>query len=237
MILLACMFAIICFCYSLAVTNPPLFPLTLPTRIVSFYSHTCYLWWMLTAHKFWQGNRFLEQGTARWAISLPFSLPAASQACCSAMQPLHRGGRPGGRRASRIFATIERQSPIDAMADSGSTIQNLSGSIEFSGVKLVYPSRPNQLILEDFTLSVPAGKTIAVVGPSGSGKTTLFSLLERFYPPLRGAIRLDGQPIDNLNISWLRSQIGHVAQDNFLFDASVQENIAYGLGPDYFKVW
>ncbi len=109
-----------------------------------------------------------------------------------------------GAAASRIFATIERQSPIDSMADSGATIDNLSGSVSFTGVKMVYPSRQNQVILEDFDLSVPAGRTVAVVGPSGSGKTTLLSLLERFYVPLQGTIMLDSQPLDKLSINWLR---------------------------------
>lgn len=138
-----------------------------------------------------------------------------------------------GAAASRIFATIERQSPIDSTAGSGHIPEDVNGTIQFRGVKMIYPSRQDQTILDDFNLTIPAAKTIAIVGPSGSGKTTLVSLLERLYLPLRGEITLDGISIADLNLRWLRSQIGIVAQDNFLFDTSIYENIAYGLGPRY----
>lgn len=141
-----------------------------------------------------------------------------------------------GAASSRIFATIERQSPIDATTDLGHIPDVLEGTIEFLGVKMVYPSRQDQIILDNFNLTIPAAKTIAVVGPSGSGKTTLVSLLQRLYLPLRGDITLDGNSIADLNLRWLRSQIGIVAQDNFLFDTSIYENIAYGLGPEYITV-
>ena len=141
-----------------------------------------------------------------------------------------------GAAATRIFATIERISPLDSMAEAGAHLDHVYGDIEFNNVKLAYPSRQNQLILDDFSLHIPAGKTVAVVGPSGSGKSTLLSLLSRFYSPLHGTIALDGHPITELNLRWLRSQIGYVTQDNFLFDASVQDNIAYGLGADYSQV-
>ncbi|KAL2167884.1 hypothetical protein VTG60DRAFT_671 [Thermothelomyces hinnuleus] len=141
-----------------------------------------------------------------------------------------------GAAASRILSTIERHSPIDTSDDAGEKPEAVSGAIEFRDIKMVYPSRPDQVILDNFHLSIPAGKTVAVVGPSGSGKTTLVSLLERLYPPLRGEITLDGVPIRHLNLRWLRSRMGLVAQDNFLFHTSIYDNIAYGLGPEYSKV-
>lgn len=141
-----------------------------------------------------------------------------------------------GAAASRLFAIIDRVSPIDPMSDSGDKLDHVEGTIEFRDVKFKYPSRPDQTILENFNLSIPSGKTVAIVGPSGSGKTTLFSLVERFYPTLQGEIRLDGHPIETLNTRWFRSQIGLVSQDNFLFDTTVLENIAYGLGVEYEKV-
>lgn len=72
------------------------------------------------------------------------------------------------------------------------------------------------------------GQTLALVGVSGSGKTTLFSLIERFYDPTFGSISLDGIKYQNLNIRWLRSQIGVVSQEPVLFDMSIADNIRYG---------
>lgn len=135
-----------------------------------------------------------------------------------------------GAAATRIFETIERHSPTDPLSKDGQTIEDVSGAIEFRDVKFIYPSRPDRTILDGFHLTIPAGKTVAIVGPSGSGKSTIFSLVERLYPLLRGSITLDGCPIDDLNIRWLRSQIGVVSQDNFLFNTSIYDNIAYGLG-------
>ena len=73
-----------------------------------------------------------------------------------------------------------------------------------------------------------AGKTLALVGPSGCGKSTVMSLIVRFYDPLSGGLFLDGTDLKNLNIRWLRSQIGIVSQEPVLFDASIADNIRYG---------
>jgi len=75
---------------------------------------------------------------------------------------------------------------------------------------------------------VTAGKTLALVGPSGCGKSTVVSLIERLYDPLGGGLSLDGTDLRDLNIRWLRSQIGIVSQEPVLFDASIADNIRYG---------
>ncbi|KAL9112785.1 MAG: hypothetical protein Q9227_003088 [Pyrenula ochraceoflavens] len=183
---------------------------------------------------FWQGNRFFENGevTIGQLITVMFSTAIAGTLLGQAV-PHVAAVVQAGAASRRIFATIERESPIDATKDFGEKIQNLRGTVDFIGVKMVYPSRQDQVILDHFNLTIPATKTVAVVGPSGSGKTTLLSLLERLYLPLCGSVTLDGISIADLNLRWLRSQIGIVAQDNFLFDTSILDNIAYGLGPEY----
>ncbi|KAH8655351.1 putative multidrug resistance protein 1, 2 [Xylariales sp. PMI_506] len=183
---------------------------------------------------FWQGNRFLEQGygTVGKLLTTMFASGMAGTLLGQAAPHL-AALTQAGASASRIFALIERHSPIDSSDDSGQVLENVLGGIEFRGIKMVYPSRADQVILERFNLSIPAGKTVAIVGPSGSGKSTILSLVERLYLPLRGEVRLDGVPINELNLRWLRSQIGIVSQDNFLFDTTIFENIAYGLGPEY----
>ena len=100
------------------------------------------------------------------------------------------------------------------------------GELRFEGVNFSYGDAPT---LNDITLTLPAGKTTAFVGTTGSGKSTLVKLLLRFYEPQSGQVLLDGVPIASLNLQDLRRAIGYVAQDSFLTDGTVAENIAYGM--------
>lgn len=103
---------------------------------------------------------------------------------------------------------------------------------QFRDVKFCYPSRPNQTILEDFSLEVTPGETVAFVGESGSGKSTLIGLMQRFYDVQSGTILVDGVPIKDLNVKSLRSNIGIVSQMPMLFDSTVAENIRWGANED-----
>jgi ATP-binding cassette subfamily B protein len=100
------------------------------------------------------------------------------------------------------------------------------GDIALRDVHFAYANGSE--VLHGVDLHVPAGRTLALVGATGGGKSSLIKLLLRFYEPVRGEIRLDGRPLTSYPLSWLRSQIGWVAQDVFLFDGSVRENILYG---------
>ena len=116
-------------------------------------------------------------------------------------------------------------SPLNpALAPAPST----GSAINFEAVNFHYPSRPLQAALRDFTLTVRAGETVALVGPSGAGKSTVFQLLLRFYDPGAGEIRLDGVPIRRLALSDLRQRIGIVPQEPVIFSSSALENIRYG---------
>jgi len=95
-------------------------------------------------------------------------------------------------------------------------------------VQFHYPARPEVQVLQGLNVSVKPGQTLALVGPSGCGKSTVVSLIERFYDPLSGFLTLDGNDLRDLNIRWLRSQIGIVSQEPVLFDTSIAENIRYG---------
>lgn len=100
------------------------------------------------------------------------------------------------------------------------------GDVEFSDVHFAYANGSE--VLHGIDLKVEAGRTLALVGATGGGKSSLIKLLLRFYEPARGEIRLDGRKLAGYPLTWLRSQIGWVAQDVFLFDGSVRDNIAYG---------
>jgi len=104
----------------------------------------------------------------------------------------------------------------------------LRGEIAFENVGFAYPSRPNQAALDDVTLTIAPGETVAFVGPSGAGKTTIFQLLLRFYDPLSGVIRLDGEDLQDLDRAGFRAQIALVPQDPVIFATSARENIRFG---------
>lgn len=103
---------------------------------------------------------------------------------------------------------------------------DVRGALSLRDVHFAY--RPDVPVLQGLDLDVPAGQTVAVVGATGSGKSTLVKLLLRFYDPIRGSITLDGHPLPTLQLRALRSTIGLVSQDVFLFHGTVRENIAYG---------
>jgi ATP-binding cassette, subfamily B, bacterial len=102
------------------------------------------------------------------------------------------------------------------------------GRIQFEHVKFRYPSRPEAAALEDFTLTIEPGETVAFVGPSGAGKSTTFQLLLRFYDPAAGRLLIDGVDISRAVPEQVRKLIGLVPQDTVLFGASARENIRYG---------
>lgn len=104
----------------------------------------------------------------------------------------------------------------------------VKGRIQFDSVRFSYPSRPETLALEDFSLYIEPGDTLAVVGPSGAGKSTSFQLLLRFYDVSQGTIQIDGKDISRLDPKDLRRQIGLVPQETVLFGESAMENIRYG---------
>lgn len=128
----------------------------------------------------------------------------------------------------RIAELINRVPKIDTDNLEGKIIEKVSGEIEFKHVEFAYPSRPKNFIFRDFCLTIPAGKSVALVGGSGSGKSTVISLLQRYYDPLNGEILLDGVPIDKLQLKWLRSQMGLVSQEPTLFATTIKENILFG---------
>ncbi|RPN42607.1 ABC transporter ATP-binding protein [Pseudomonas aeruginosa] len=104
----------------------------------------------------------------------------------------------------------------------------VSGRIELQAVRFAYPTRPEHWAIDDISLAVEPGETLALVGPSGAGKSTLFDLLLRFFDPQQGRLLLDGQPIVELDPADLRRSFALVSQNPALFFGSVEENIRYG---------
>lgn len=112
--------------------------------------------------------------------------------------------------------------------DERAKLENFEGSIQFNNVSFSYPSRPDQVVLQNLSFDVAAGEQVAIVGPSGAGKSTLVSLILNFYQADGGSLSFDGIPAQQYPLSALRDQMAVVPQDVFLFGGTIRENIAYG---------
>ncbi|XP_061918755.1 phosphatidylcholine translocator ABCB4-like isoform X2 [Entelurus aequoreus] len=130
--------------------------------------------------------------------------------------------------AAHIMMLLNREPVVDNLSEQGESLDKFDGNVQFEGVKFNYPSRPDVPVLRGLNLKVSKGETLALVGSSGCGKSTTIQLLERFYDTMNGSVMLDSRSVKELNIHWLRSQIGIVSQEPVLFDCSLAENIAYG---------
>lgn len=127
--------------------------------------------------------------------------------------------------AERIFAVLDAAPTVTDAADA-QPLRDIRGAVSFNRVSFAY--EPGKMVLEDISLEVAPGATIALVGPTGAGKTTIISLLSRFYDVSRGSISIDGVDIRAVTQDSIREQLGIVLQDTFLFSATVMENIRYG---------
>uniref|UniRef100_A0ABM5FWH3 ATP-binding cassette sub-family B member 10, mitochondrial isoform X1 n=2 Tax=Pogona vitticeps TaxID=103695 RepID=A0ABM5FWH3_9SAUR len=137
---------------------------------------------------------------------------------------LMKGLGAGGR----LWELIDRKPELPFNEGRVLNQDDFRGALEFKSIQFAYPARPEALVFQDFTLSIPAGSVMALVGPSGSGKSTVVSLLLRLYDPVSGSITVDGVDIRQLNPLWFRTKIGTVSQEPILFSCSIAENIAYG---------
>ncbi len=134
----------------------------------------------------------------------------------------------GAGAASRLAELLESKPEIAAPARPERLPEPARGSLSFRNVTFRYPARPETAALKDFTLEIEPGETIAIVGPSGAGKSTIFQLVERFYDPQAGTIRLDGVPLTSADPAEIRSRIALVPQDGVLFSANARDNLRYG---------
>lgn len=131
--------------------------------------------------------------------------------------------------SERLIELLATRSPVQDPAAPQEPDAPAGGSaLVFHKLQFRYPSRPDRAALEDFSLFVQPGQTVALVGASGAGKSTVFSLLLRFYDPQSGRIELDGLPIDRWSLRSLRERVGIVPQDPVIFSSSALENIRYG---------
>eukprot|EP00529_Nitzschia_sp_RCC80_P008555 CAMPEP_0113454296 /NCGR_PEP_ID=MMETSP0014_2-20120614/7790_1 /TAXON_ID=2857 /ORGANISM="Nitzschia sp." /LENGTH=1145 /DNA_ID=CAMNT_0000345697 /DNA_START=149 /DNA_END=3586 /DNA_ORIENTATION=- /assembly_acc=CAM_ASM_000159 len=137
--------------------------------------------------------------------------------------------------AEKVFSMWDSHPDIDP--NRGQDVNwNVEGHIQLKNVKFFYQMRPDNIVLKDFSLDIPAGKTLALVGRSGGGKSTIINLLLRFYDPREGKLVLDGRDYNSIRVDQLRRLFGVVTQETELFALTVEENIAYGLDKDEYTM-
>ncbi|KAL0400495.1 UNVERIFIED_CONTAM: ABC transporter B family member 19 [Sesamum latifolium] len=149
------------------------------------------------------------------AISLTYAAPD--------MQIFNQAKAAG----KEVFQVIERK-PMIYTNREGKILDLVNGSIDIYDVHFAYPSRKETLILQGFSLSIAAGKVVALVGSSGCGKSTIMSLVTRFYDPIKGDILIDNHSIKDLDLKFLRRNIGLVSQEPSLFSGNIEDNIKAG---------
>lgn len=130
--------------------------------------------------------------------------------------------------ASRLAELLAQQPDIAAPANPVPLPMPPQGAVAFESVTFRYPTRPEVSALHDFSLDIRPGETVAVVGPSGAGKSTLFQLLQRFYDPESGAVRVDGVDVRDTDPAQLRARMAMVPQETVIFAASARDNLRYG---------
>ena len=186
------------------------------------------------ALSFWQGYRMYLSGEVQdvgkvFTVVLSVTIAATS---ISTLAPQITSFTNAASAASELFSIIDKPTLLDPLDPSGKQPSTCDGNIEIKNLNFAYPSRPTAQVLRDFSISIPASKTTALVGASGSGKSTLVGLLERWYVPESGRIILDNIDLPEYNVKWLRSRVRLVQQEPILFRGTVFENVAKGLVDD-----
>ncbi|OJJ35225.1 hypothetical protein ASPWEDRAFT_112224 [Aspergillus wentii DTO 134E9] len=206
-------------------------------------SHACQLGFLYfvaysaNALAFWEGAQMISKSVAgeNGGVSVGsvytviFVLIDASFILSQVAPFIHVFSAAAGA-SDRLLAIINRPSVIDGTSDEGDKSAPFGeADIRFDDVKFTYPSRPDVPVLQGVNFTIPPKQHTAIVGPSGGGKSTVVALLERFYNPKSGDIWIGNQRFSDLNVKYLRGNIGFVQQEPSLLDRSILENIAYGL--------
>lgn len=186
---------------------------------------------------FWQGARMIADSVAHGGSGVSvgavytviFMLIDASFILSQIAPFVHVFASAAGA-SERLLAVINRPSSIDGTSEEGDkTASFKENDIRFQDIHFAYPSRPEIPVLRGVNFVIPARRHTAIVGPSGGGKSTVVALLERFYDPESGDLLIGEQKFRDLNVKYLRGNIGFVQQEPSLLDRSILENIAYGL--------
>ncbi|MEO1648776.1 MAG: ABC transporter transmembrane domain-containing protein [Pseudomonadota bacterium] len=177
----------------------------------------------------WRGAEGVAAGDISGGTIIGFILGAGLVAgSLGALTEVYGELLRGAGAASRLAELLSAEPEIAAPARPESLPSPARGGLSFRNVTFRYPARPDTAALTDFSLEIEPGETVAIVGPSGAGKSTVFQLVERFYDPQSGTIRLDGVPLTKADPADIRARMALVPQDGALFSADARDNLRYG---------
>ncbi|KAL6899792.1 hypothetical protein ACP4OV_006450 [Aristida adscensionis] len=182
------------------------------------------------ALNFWYGGKLMVENriTAK-ALFQTFMIIVATGRLVGEAGSMTTDLAKGANAVTSVFSILDRKTKIESNNPEGYKPSKLKGDVEIIDVDFAYPLRPDIIIFKGFSLSIQSGKSTALVGKSGSGKSTIIGLIERFYDPLMGMVKVDGRDIRSYNLQSLRQQIGLVSQEPTLFAGTIKENIVYGM--------
>jgi len=175
----------------------------------------------------WYGGRLVlggEMSVGQLTSFLMYSLLVAFS--LGALGELWTDFMRASGASERIFELLDRTPEIPVRG--GDRPAAVAGEVRLEQVSFSYPTRPDVQVLRGIDLTIRPGERVALVGPSGAGKSTIAALVARHYDPASGVVRLDGADVRTLDPTWLRRQIGVVAQEPLLFSTTIAENVRYG---------
>ena len=188
----------------------------------------------LYALGYWTGSKFIQNGIENPISNRPynqgdvltivFSIMIAGFSF-SQVTPALKNFAMAKAAGAKAFQIINRKSMISFEDDHGLKPETITGQVEFNNVVFAYPTKPDRVILNGISFTARPNEKIALVGESGCGKTTCIQLIERFYDFDQGAVTIDGNEVKNINLKWLRENIGYVGQEPVLFATSIRENL------------
>jgi ATP-binding cassette subfamily B (MDR/TAP) protein 1 len=184
--------------------------------------------WGCVALGFWYGAQLLLTGEITFGALFQIMIFNLMGFLCASSILTLLGGVGKSDRAMISLLKVIRRTPR-MRPSGGMSLGKLDGLIEFKNVSFSYPTRPDVKVLQDFSLVILPGQSVALVGASGSGKSTIVGLLEKFYEVDSGDIMLDGTNLSEIDPRWLHSNIGIVTQEPTLFATTIRENILYAV--------
>ena len=177
----------------------------------------------------WRGALAVSEGTISGGTIAAFVLTGGLVAgAFGALTEVYGDLLRGAGAASRLAELLEARPNIAPPDRPEALPVPPRGSLSFRNVTFRYPARPETPALTDFSLEIEPGETVAIVGPSGAGKSTIFQLVERFYDPQVGTIRIDGVPLTKADPADIRERLALVPQDGVLFSSDARDNLRYG---------
>ncbi|NCP19700.1 MAG: ATP-binding cassette domain-containing protein [Erythrobacter sp.] len=177
----------------------------------------------------WRGALAVTEGTITGGTIAAFVLTGGLVAgALGALTEVYGDLLRGAGAADRLAELLQAEPQIAPPASPQPLPVPARGSLSFRNVGFAYPSRPGEAVIDDLTLEIEPGETVALVGPSGAGKSTLFMLAQRFYDPSEGTIRIDGIALPSADPAEIRARMAYVPQAGTLFSGSARDNLRYG---------